>query len=83
MALTRFRFEADGVLIEGEGVVQITGAPVGEPPDPSEMIVGFLDALDAELVDQVALGRQGWGSGTLTAEIIGVLRDIALGKPLS
>ncbi len=77
MALTRFTFEADGVLIEGEGVVTITGAP---PADPSTVIVEFLNQLDAPAIEAEALTRMGWGDECQTAKVIEVLRMLATGK---
>lgn len=79
MALTRFRFECDGVTIEGEGVVTVTGADATEA-DLGPAVAAFLSALDPELIERAALDRQGFGSGSLVAEIFGVLRDIAEGK---
>lgn len=78
VALTRFYIEADGVIIEGEGVVTVTGAP---DPNPGPTIAAFLSALDPAVVEQTALDRQEWGSGSLAKAIIEVLAEIAVGKP--
>ncbi len=77
MALTRFSFEADGVLIEGEGVVTITGAP---PADPGAVIVEFLDQVDAPAIEAEALNRMGWGDECQTGKVIEVLRMLATGE---
>lgn len=80
MALTRFSFEADGLTIVGEGVVEIHGAP---PADPGAVIVEFLDGLDPATLEQEALERLGWGDtgpGAQTAKVIEILREIITGK---
>jgi hypothetical protein len=77
MALTRFTFEADGVTIVGEGVVQIHGAP---PADPGAVIVEFLDQVDPQALEAEALNRMGWGDGCQTAKVIELLRALATGE---
>lgn len=76
MALARFHFDCDGVTIEGEGVVTVTGAP---GPDDQQAILGFLDAIDPQTVEQEALNRQGWSDRCLTATVIDVLREAITG----
>lgn len=78
MALSRFRFDCDGVTIEGEGVVTIEGAP---PGDDHQAILEFLDSIDPQTVEQEALNRQGWGDVLLTEKILEVLREAITGKP--
>lgn len=77
MALSRFRFDCDGVTIEGEGVVTIQGAP---PGDDHQAILDFLDTVDAQTVEQEALNRQGWGDSSLTEKVLEVLREAITGK---
>lgn len=80
VALTRFYLEVDGMRVEGEGVVTVTGAP---DADPAALVGAFLASLDPAVIEQVAMNRQGWGDKNLAAEIIDVLRDVAAGKPLT
>lgn len=77
MALSRFFIEVDGVTITGEGVVTVTGAP---DSDPGPAIAAFIAALDPATIEQAALAKQGWGSGSLTAAILDVLAAIARGE---
>lgn len=77
MALCRFTFEADGVSIVGEGVVEIQGAP---PADPGAVIVQFLDQIDPVAVEAEALQRMGWGDGCQTAKVLELLRALATGE---
>lgn len=73
MALSRFRFDCDGVTIEGEGVVTIQGGP---PADPAQVIDEFLAAVDSEELERLALEHQEseGGYGSLTPSVIAVLR---------
>lgn len=77
MALTRFTFEADGVTIVGEGVVQVTGAP---PADEAGVILDFLRALDCEELERQALQRQGWDGQCLTAYVVEILVEGLTGQ---
>lgn len=77
MALTRFSFEADGVTIVGEGVVEIHGAP---PADPAGVIVAFLDQVDPKALEAEALNRMGWGDDCQTAKVVDLLRALATGE---
>lgn len=77
MALARFSFEADGVTIVGEGVVEIQGAP---PADPVAVIVGFLDQVDPQALEAEVLQRMGWGDECQTAKAIEILRALASGE---
>jgi hypothetical protein len=63
------------------GQLAFGDAGVAELEDPSAVIVGFLEQLDPTSIEQAALNRQGWGSGSLAAEILGVLRELAGGQP--
>lgn len=78
MPLTRFRFDVDGLTIEGEGVVQVTGAPAD---DVGGAVVAFLSNLDPAVIEQAALDRQDCGT-SLSAAVFAVLRDIASRTPL-
>lgn len=77
VALSRFTFECDGVLIEGEGVVTVTGGP---PPDARQAVLDFLDAVDPAHLEKMALERMGWGDQTLGAEMLRLLRGMADGS---
>ena len=77
MALTRFTIDIDGMTIEGEGVVQVTGAPA---PDGHAAILEFLDSIDPQAVEQEALNRMGWGDNCQTAVAIQIMREFIAGQ---
>lgn len=85
VALSRFRFEVDtgdgSVVIEGEGVVTVTGAPEGGY-DVGQAVAAFVANLNPAAIERMALERQGWGSGTgsLTADTLDVIAALAVGK---
>lgn len=66
---------ADVAPITGQGVVWVPVADTG--PDPLAEVLRWLGALDPEQLEQQALDRQGWGSGSLAAEVLAVLADLA------
>lgn len=70
VALARFRFETDDVLIEGEGVLTVTRAP----DDQRQTVLELLDGLDAAEIEREAMNQQGWGSGPLAEQIIAIIR---------
>lgn len=73
--LTRLFVEVDGMTIEAEGVVTaITGAPTA---DLGAQIAAWLDTIDPAEIEQAALNRQGWGSRSLTSDLLAVLRERA------
>lgn len=74
MALARFVLEADGVVVEGEGVVTVTGAPTVDLP---AQIRAWLDTIDPDDLQQAALARQGMGSRSITPDLLAVLHERA------
>jgi cephalosporin-C deacetylase-like acetyl esterase len=77
MSLTRFTIEVDGMTIEGEGVVQVHGAPTA---DPMAAVVDFLDQIDPQALEAEVLQRMGWGDACQTAKTIQLLRALATGE---
>jgi hypothetical protein len=63
------------------GQIAFTGIESVELNDPSAGIVDFLLHLDPHEIEQAALNRQGFGSGSLAAAIITVLAELAHGRP--
>lgn len=57
--------------IEGEGIVRV----VEEGLDQREAVLAFLSNLDAAEVDRQALEKMQWGSKSLTATVIEVLKE--------
>lgn len=52
---------------------------VPEDFDPGQIIVDFLEQLDPGTVETTALEAMSWGGGTLTQEIIEVIKKAARG----
>jgi hypothetical protein len=77
VALTRFTIDVDGMTIEGEGVVTVTGAP---PANPGEALAEFLAQVDAETLERQALERSGMGETSLTATMLDLLVEMAAGQ---
>jgi len=78
--LTRFTIDVDGMTIEGEGVVQVHGAPDAAPVDTAAVIVEFLDQVDAQALEAEALQRMGWDGECQTAKVLQLLRALATGE---
>lgn len=77
MALTRFTIDVDGMTIEGEGVVTVSGAP---PANPGPAVAEFLGQVDAETLERLALERSGMGEASLTATMLGLLVEMVGGQ---
>jgi len=80
VSLTRFTIDVDGMTIEGEGVVEVHGAPDAPAVDPAAVIVEFLDQVDAQALEAEALQRMGWGDECQTAKVLELLRALATGE---
>lgn len=58
------------------------GVPIevfADSPPPDVVICEFLDAMDPQVLEQLALNDMGWGDSNLTAKILETLKKLARG----